>query len=171
MTHEEGTVAVVKAGIGVILVKDRKVLIGKRRGSHGEGLWAFPGGHIDPDDPTIQAAAEREVLEETGIVCKVFKIDDHRDDVFTTYDILSEDGRKRYLTSYLIAYYVSGGTFLPHESDFEPQRLQPLEPEKCEEWRFVGLGDLLDMITTDRQKTWIPVDLVTYYLGRLWGDD
>lgn len=31
------------------------------------GRWLQPGGHIDPDDPTISAAAAREVLEETGL--------------------------------------------------------------------------------------------------------
>src|SRR5689334_21660829 len=29
--------------------------------------WLLPGGHVEPTDPTIYAAAAREVLEETGI--------------------------------------------------------------------------------------------------------
>ncbi len=31
------------------------------------GLWLQPGGHVDPDDVDILAAARREVAEETGI--------------------------------------------------------------------------------------------------------
>src|SRR4051794_12991988 len=30
--------------------------------------WLLPGGHVEPADPTIDAAAAREVLEETGVV-------------------------------------------------------------------------------------------------------
>jgi len=31
------------------------------------GFWMQPGGHIDPDDPDVLAAARREVAEETGL--------------------------------------------------------------------------------------------------------
>jgi len=30
--------------------------------------WLQPGGHIEPDDLTVEAAARREVAEETGLV-------------------------------------------------------------------------------------------------------
>jgi 8-oxo-dGTP pyrophosphatase MutT (NUDIX family) len=29
--------------------------------------WLQPGGHIDPEDPSAEAAARREVIEETGV--------------------------------------------------------------------------------------------------------
>lgn len=31
------------------------------------GIWIQPGGHTDPDDPTLQQAAARELAEETGL--------------------------------------------------------------------------------------------------------
>jgi 8-oxo-dGTP pyrophosphatase MutT (NUDIX family) len=35
---------------------------------HGKlGLWLQPGGHVDADDPSLEAAARREVREETGL--------------------------------------------------------------------------------------------------------
>ncbi len=35
---------------------------------HGKfGLWLQPGGHVDPEDADIAAAAAREVAEETGL--------------------------------------------------------------------------------------------------------
>jgi 8-oxo-dGTP pyrophosphatase MutT (NUDIX family) len=30
--------------------------------------WLLPGGHVEPDDPTVAATARREVMEETGAV-------------------------------------------------------------------------------------------------------
>jgi 8-oxo-dGTP diphosphatase len=32
-----------------------------------KGLWAFPGGFLDMEDPTIEFAAKRELEEETGL--------------------------------------------------------------------------------------------------------
>jgi 8-oxo-dGTP pyrophosphatase MutT (NUDIX family) len=35
---------------------------------HGKlGLWVQPGGHLEPGDPSVAAAAAREVTEETGL--------------------------------------------------------------------------------------------------------
>lgn len=42
------------------------ILLLKRAGSHGEGLWAPPGGWVDPGESLLQAA-EREVKEEVGM--------------------------------------------------------------------------------------------------------
>ena len=53
-------------GICVLVVKQGKILLGKRRGSHGEGEYAAPGGHLEHDE-SFRTCAEREVLEETGL--------------------------------------------------------------------------------------------------------
>ncbi len=36
-----------KVGLGVLIFKDGKVLLGKRKGAHGEGTWCPPGGHLE----------------------------------------------------------------------------------------------------------------------------
>lgn len=47
-----------------------QILLIKRGGKVEHGLWAMPGGHVDPEDTfDIEAAAKRELLEETGINC------------------------------------------------------------------------------------------------------
>jgi len=54
-----------RIGIGVMIFKERKVLFGKRKSSHGEGEYAFPGGHLDYME-RIEDCAKRETFEETG---------------------------------------------------------------------------------------------------------
>ena len=56
-----------KVGVGVILVKDNKVLLLKRKNEHGQGTWEFPGGHLEMHEE-IRDCVAREVKEETGIV-------------------------------------------------------------------------------------------------------
>lgn len=50
---------------GVVLgpERDRVLLVFHRRLMR----WLQPGGHVEPDDEDIMAAARREVLEETGV--------------------------------------------------------------------------------------------------------
>ena len=55
-----------KVGVGVIVVRDGKVLLGKRRGAHGEGSWSFPGGHLEFNE-LLEICAKREAKEETGL--------------------------------------------------------------------------------------------------------
>jgi 8-oxo-dGTP pyrophosphatase MutT (NUDIX family) len=33
--------------------------------------WLFPGGHVEPDDPSLAEAAHRELVEEAGAIGKV----------------------------------------------------------------------------------------------------
>jgi len=51
---------------GYVLAPDRRrlVLVHHAR----LGVWVQPGGHVDPGDVDVVAAAEREIQEETGLV-------------------------------------------------------------------------------------------------------
>lgn len=72
-----------RAGIGAIVFHKNRVLLVKRNNPPHAGQWAIPGGRINFGE-TLQQAAEREILEETGIRIKagepVFAFDDIRHD-------------------------------------------------------------------------------------------
>jgi 8-oxo-dGTP diphosphatase len=55
-----------KVGVGVMILKGVKVLLAKRKGSHGEGEYAFPGGHLEYME-SFEDCAIRETKEESGI--------------------------------------------------------------------------------------------------------
>ena len=55
---------------GVLVEKEGQVLLVKRGNEPQSGLWSVPAGFVDAwEDPA--RAAERECLEETGLVVKV----------------------------------------------------------------------------------------------------
>jgi 8-oxo-dGTP pyrophosphatase MutT (NUDIX family) len=59
-----------RVGLAVFLVDDRGyVLIGKRKGAHGSGTLALPGGHLEWNE-SFEECATRELLEETGVEIK-----------------------------------------------------------------------------------------------------
>lgn len=61
----------VGVGTAALIIRDGKVLLLKRQGSHAAGLWAVPGGWIDRSDYNLVKAVKREVLEEIGTECLV----------------------------------------------------------------------------------------------------
>lgn len=60
-------------GVGAVVIKEGKVLLVKRGIPPKEGFWAVPGGSLKLGE-TIQEGAEREILEETGVVIRAGKI-------------------------------------------------------------------------------------------------
>src|SRR3989344_5129174 len=71
-------------GINVFVIKDGKLLLGKRKGSSGEGQWGLPGGHLESGEGMVDAA-RRELQEETGLQATEFifvnVVNDARQDV------------------------------------------------------------------------------------------
>lgn len=104
-----------RVGVGILIRRDGKVLLGKRRGSHGAGQWCPPGGHLEFME-TIERCVRREAREEAGVefgpvIAKV-----------TTEDFFEADGR-HYISVTSIADWHAG----------EPQIF---EPEKFEAWEW-----------------------------------
>lgn len=58
---------IMEVGFGVVILNhSRQILMAKRKGKIGRGLWALPGGKPKRYE-TIEQAARREVAEETGL--------------------------------------------------------------------------------------------------------
>ncbi len=56
----------VKLVVYILLRKEGRILLGKRKGAFGAGFYAMPAGHIEREESVLNCA-KRELLEETGI--------------------------------------------------------------------------------------------------------
>ncbi len=53
-------------GVGGVVIKQGQVLLVKHNYGNLQGQWLLPGGHVDFGE-NLDAAVEREVMEETGV--------------------------------------------------------------------------------------------------------
>jgi len=83
-----------RLAVGAVVFKDDRVLLVQRGRAPAQGDWAIPGGSVRLGE-SLQAAAEREVLEETGIVI-VASTPVH------TFDVVEYDDEERVRFHYLI---------------------------------------------------------------------
>jgi 8-oxo-dGTP diphosphatase len=111
----------VRVGVAVVIIRDGKILLGERIGSHGANTWATPGGHLEMGEE-IATCAIRETLEETGLKVSDVSQLGFSNDVFNPLN-------KHYVTLYVVANGVEG----------EPKIM---EPNKCLGWQWFGLDEL-----------------------------
>ncbi|MBN2688089.1 MAG: NUDIX hydrolase, partial [Deltaproteobacteria bacterium] len=83
-----------RVGVGAVVIKERKVLLVRRGIPPSEGLWAIPGGHVELGE-TLQETAEREILEETGIVISA-------GEPIHTFDLIERDESERIRFHYIV---------------------------------------------------------------------
>ena len=98
-----------KVGVAVIITKDDKVLLMKRKGVHGTGTWTTPGGHLDFGETPEQCGA-REAKEEVGL-----DVVDLRFRAFTN-DIFESDGQ-HYISIWMDGKSISGEPTIAAEEE------------------------------------------------------
>jgi len=124
-------------GVGIMLLKDNKILLGKRHddpekaGSalHGEGTWTMPGGKLEFGE-TFEKGAYREVLEETGIKIKNPSV------ISLTNEILDD------------AHFITIGLLC---TEFEGQPAVK-EPDEITEWKWFLLDNLPEPVFSPSVK-------------------
>lgn len=116
----ESNVKEIRVGVGVMVMKDGKVLLGKRITDHGYGEYAWPGGHFEYME-SFAACAKREVMEEAGIEIQNIR--------FVRLLNLLKYAPKHYVDIALLADWKSGVPKI-------------CEPDKCESWGWYDIDNL-----------------------------
>jgi 8-oxo-dGTP diphosphatase len=117
----------VGAGFGIMLLKDGKVLLGRRHVDpekadsllYGAGTWTMPGGKFEFGE-SFEDGAKRELMEETGIVLDKVKV------ICVNNDKVDD------------AHFVTVGFF----SEYFQGEPRVMEPDEITEWGWFGLDDL-----------------------------
>jgi ADP-ribose pyrophosphatase len=93
-----------RVAVGAIVFKDDEILLVHRAQPPSQDIWAIPGGSVEIGE-SLQEAAEREIMEETGVTIRA------GEPIFTfDYIERDDDGRVRfhYVIVDVSAEYISG---------------------------------------------------------------
>jgi 8-oxo-dGTP diphosphatase len=107
-------------GVGVLVFKDGKILLGKRKGAHGAGEYGGTGGHLEHMESIIECA-KRETREEAKI-----EITNVR---FLCLTNVKDYAPKHYIDIGMIADLESGDPTV-------------VESDKRESWDWYDINDL-----------------------------
>ncbi len=108
-------------GVGVLVWRDKQLLLGKRMMKDQKSCWQFPGGHLENGESVIECAS-REVQEEAGLKVKGLRHLGFTDKTFVM-------GQQQYITLLVSGLYESG-------------EAKTLEPDKCEVWQWFDYQQL-----------------------------
>lgn len=118
-----------RAAASAVLFRGEAVLLVERAEGPSAGLWSLPGGEIEAGE-TAEAAARREVEEETGLIA-------HIEGLAGVYDVIDHDEAGEVVLQYVIA------TYFGRADDGEPRARDDVR-----EAHFVALDAVKDMQLT-----------------------
>jgi 8-oxo-dGTP diphosphatase len=110
-----------RIGVGVMVWKHGRLLLGRRINARGEKCWQLPGGHLEFGE-TVEACAIREVAEEVGIAIRNIVHAGYTNAVFI-------EAKRHYVTLFVSAEYDQGAVTV-------------MEPDKCECWCWFAASEL-----------------------------
>ena len=84
-------------GVSACIWRNDKVLL-IQRAKPPVGIWAFPGGHVEPGE-RLEDAAARELMEETGMTAAFSQL-------LGLYDVIRRDDAGILTVHYVIACYL-----------------------------------------------------------------
>lgn len=132
-TGSQQAAPVPKIGVACLIVRDGKVLLMRRRGSHGEGTWCPPGGHLDHGESLAECAA-REAAEETGLAVTDLRFVGVTEDLFPESD-------KHYVTIWMAADAPDGSPIVAAPTEMD--RVDWFDPAALPRPLFLSLENLL----------------------------
>jgi len=135
-----------RVGVGVVLLtENRELLVGRRKGSHGAGQWALPGGALEWREDSFDCAT-RELFEETGLrlpkeaAGASSSKETHRwvDGIFDACECVVDENN-HWITLFRVVCVKSG--------DWKGKE-RTMEPEKCHGWRWMRASEILEQKNT-----------------------
>jgi ADP-ribose pyrophosphatase len=124
--HNETSAQHPQLAVGAVVFKNGQVLLVRRAHPPGMDLWAIPGGKVELGE-SLQAAAEREILEETGITIRAGE------------PLYGFDGIDRDANNCIRFHYV----IVDLSADYVRGKIQP--GDDAVEARWIGPGELEDL--------------------------
>lgn len=139
-----------RPNVGLLLFDMRGLVwLGKRRGFNGQHAWQAPQGGIDRDED-VQAAALRELEEETGIGTDLVSVIGHTAD-WLSYDFPEEMQRGRYRRNKGQTQIWFALRFLGSDNDV---RLNAHKQIEFDAWRWERLETLASLVVPFKRKVY-----------------
>lgn len=130
-----------RVSVNAFLVKDNKILLGKRLVNAGFGQWGLPGGHLEYKE-SLSDAIRRELREEIGIEATSVQF----------AQVVNDTQQERHYIH--INFIVTEWT----------GEIVNKEPEKCEKWDWFDLEQLPENIFFAHKKFFAAPKLGEQYI-------
>ncbi|NLV24951.1 MAG: NUDIX hydrolase [Deltaproteobacteria bacterium] len=124
-----------RVAVGAVVIHDGKILMVCRGMPPAKGLWSIPGGMVELGE-TLQQAAEREILEETGLLVRA-------GEPIYSFEIIDRDQQEKVRFHYVIIDLVA---------DLVGGELQKQGGDDAKEARWFSFDELKNLPMSDMTR-------------------